>query len=78
MDNLAEEIKDAWPVECMAAHGAEDRVLTYHSEKWIGNRKYTYYKDSQGSFWFKVSIATEQGVLPEEQAIFGKRRKRRK
>lgn len=77
MDNLTEEIKEAWPVECMAAHEAEGRDLAYHSENWIGNRKYTYYKDDQGSFWFKVSIATEHGVLPEEEAIFGTQRKRK-
>ena len=71
------DTRDAWPVECMASHGAEGRNLTYHSEDWIGNRKYTYYKDDHGSFWFTVSIATDQGILPEEEAIFGKRKKKK-
>lgn len=78
MDNLAECLKDAWSIENMEAHGAAGRETKYIGEVVSGSRIITLYRDDTGAYWYSTSYATENGVISQEQAVFGERRIRRK
>ena len=69
-------LKNSWPVENMAAHGATDRTLeevgTIPGEH---GRWYRLYADSAGEYWYKTMIETKEGLATEYEAIFGRRKR---
>ncbi|MDO5345326.1 MAG: hypothetical protein Q4E91_06235 [Lachnospiraceae bacterium] len=75
IEELKRCLKDAWPVECMAAHGAAEREIEE-----IGivqgsyGRWYKLFSDKEGGYWYRVMIGTENGVVSEYEAVFGHKR----
>lgn len=75
---LKEAIKNAWPIECMKAHGAEDRTVEE-----VGTIPSAYgrylkvFRDNIGEYWYKTMIGTKDGVVSEYEAIFGRPEKKR-
>ena len=73
---LRECLRNAWPVECMEAHGAADRTIEE-----IGNvqgahgRWYKLYSDSTGGYWYQTLYGTSAGVVTEYEAVFGHRKR---
>lgn len=72
MEELKACLKDAWPVECMAAHGAADRLIEeIGTVQGAYDRWYKLFADQEGGLWYQVMIGTESGVVTEYEAIFG-------
>lgn len=69
--------RNAYSIENMEGHEAQNREVTYIGTIQRKNRLYMMYKDSAGDYWYKVMIQTPQGAISEYQSIFGKREKRR-
>ena len=73
-EELRKHLKDAWPVECMEAHGAAGRmteevgVVQGPYDRW-----YRLFLDDQGDYWYQTMVGTEKGVVTEYEAIFGTR-----
>ena len=66
----------AFNMESRAAHGAQDRDITYAGSKIKGNRVYHYYVDSMGEVWYENTIIMPDGTEKTEyEAIFGKRKR---
>lgn len=40
-----------------------------------GNRRYILFQDTSGSYWYKTMIKKNNTYLPEEEAIFGQKKK---
>lgn len=75
------ELQNAWEqaysMENMAAHEAEGRQAEYVGSMSKGKRIYDFYRDDAGAYWYLVRIILVTGeVVPEQEAIFGKKKKR--
>ena len=69
--------KNAYSMENRKAHGAEGLNITYIGKKVESGRVYVLYKDSGGNYWYQTGIKVENEVLPEYEAIFGKKKKQK-
>lgn len=80
---MQEELKEVWipdsrSIESMAAFGAENREVELIGECIKGDRKYVFYKDTEGDCWYRTLLLREGKWLPEELALFGPPKKRKK
>lgn len=64
---------NAWSIENMDAHGAGDRLTTYIGSRKEVNEVFDYYKDNEGSFWYKRRVILPLGeIVSMEYFIFGR------
>lgn len=68
----------AWSIENMDGHGVSGRTAEPVGTVKRKNRHYELYRDDAGEYWYKVYIETPEGLVDEETAISGKRRKKRR
>ena len=81
-------LKDAWTYENRAGWGAEELETEYIGTVREGQYLKDLYVDTAGSYWFKMRVITDHGVVSFHESIFGRkenewdgswqRRKRRK
>ena len=77
---MQEELKEVWipdsrSIESMAAFGAENREVELIGECIKGDRKYVFYKDTEGDCWYQTRLLREGEWMPEGPALFGIREK---
>lgn len=72
---LESAFKNAYSMENMSGHGAEDLEVEYIGTIQKKNRLYLMYMDSVGGYWYKTLIQTPQGSKSLYQAIFGRKEK---
>ena len=70
--------KDYYSLENAAGHDAEIKDLKMLGHKQIGNRRYVMYVDQEGRGWYQTLICVNGLWKPEEEAIFGRRIKRKR
>lgn len=73
--DLQEAQGNAYSIENMAAHGAENRKIEYvGSARGKSNPKivYDYYKDSAGSYWYECRAEVNGRLVSMDRYIFGK------
>lgn len=77
-DRLLQAKGQDYSMENRAAHEAADRRIEYIGSLLQGNRIYDYYEDDEGGYWFENRMYLPNGTaVPEEEYIFGRRRKRK-
>lgn len=65
-------------IQSMEAIVGETRDVEYVSTRTEGSRRYLLYKDTDSMGWYRTQILTEQGWQEEEEAIFGKKIRKKK
>lgn len=51
--------------------------LIYIGKRIMDDRVFLFYQDASGNYWYKTRIITENGIVSEYEAIFGRKEKRR-
>lgn len=77
-NELEEAFEKAHSYESRAAWGAEDLETFPVGTLEKRGRLYDLCVDSRGNYWYTVRIWTDRGLVPEREAIFGKRRFKRR
>lgn len=75
MDELAKAFEEAWSLENRQAHTEDDTEVSQIGIRDRGNRRYVLFKDTSGNYWYKTMIKTNGIYVPEEEAIFGTKKK---
>lgn len=71
VDEVERAGKEAFSIEsCPPDSGP----LEYVGMKQRGERVSLYYKDQKGRYWYKTMFAGRDGLITEEEHIFGKKR----
>lgn len=70
---LQECMLGAYSYESRAGWDADKVPTEYLGAVRIGNRIYDMYEDRDGRHWYKVKVATENGIVSEYEAIFGRK-----
>ena len=65
-------------IQNMEVITGETRDVEYVGTRTEGRRRYLLYKDTGGMGWYRTQILTEQGWQEEEEAIFGKKIRKKK
>ena len=69
---LKEAYRKAWSIENRAAHGADDRTVTYIGSTVKENIITDYFRDTTGCYWFRNRAITEYGeIVSMKKYIFG-------
>lgn len=75
MDKLKEAFREAWSVENRQAHTSDESELKKIGIIDSGNRRYILFQDISGAYWYRTLIKVNDAYLPEQEAIFGKKKK---
>lgn len=74
MDELQRAWEDARSIESKPEDAGQIEPV---GEEIKGNRIYLFYVDGAGQYWYRVNVRTENGVVSEKEAIFGKKGEKR-
>lgn len=79
--------REAWSLECMTAHGVEERTVEYIGSQLggpldgdckNGTAVFDYYRDSENGYWYQTRAwVPDRGIVSMDQYIFGCKRRRR-
>lgn len=70
-EKLKVAFKTAYPVQCMAAHGAEDSAITYIGSTRRGNLITDYFQATGGSYWYENRGIRDGKIVSMDVYIFG-------
>lgn len=74
---MEKELEEAWEQARSIESKPEELQAEKIGECESGRRIYVFYRDNAGAYWFENKIKTEKGNVPEYEAIFGRKGKRR-
>lgn len=75
MDELTKAFKEAWSLENRQAHTSEESEIKQIGAIDEGNRRYILFRDTSGAYWYRTLIKVNDTYLPEQEAIFGAKKK---
>ena len=75
-ERLEEALSKAYNYESRAGWKAEGLSTSYIGTVERQERLYDLHVDTRGSYWYKVRIRRERGIVSGEEAIVGKKIKR--
>lgn len=73
--SLIECMDKAYSYESRAGWDADNLSTKYVGSVRNGNRIYNIFVDTNGNYWYKTHIDTEDGIVSEYEAIFGHKEK---
>lgn len=75
MDELTKAFVEAWSIENRQAHTSDESDVKRIGVIDRGNRRYILFQDTSGAYWYRILIKVNDAYLPEQEAIFGKKKK---
>lgn len=64
--------KNAWSIESREGTG-DLEVIAQMKSPGVENRVYIIFRDTTGRYWYKTVFQGEEGLLSEEEHIFGRK-----
>ncbi len=70
-------LKSAYSFENRQGWEKEDLSVEQIGMVQRGERVYSLYEDSEGNYWYKLFFMTDQGMITEEEKVFGSQKRKR-
>ena len=70
--------QEAYSIENMAGHEAEERKTEYIGSNIIGDIVWDYYMDNAGDYWYSKRAIVDGQIVSFEEFLFGHKIKKRR